>query len=94
MRWRITVCVLVAACAWALGISAAQAGGAVVPIPEFKRWEQNMVRYGQKHFDARSKGLWEGAVWYYDGQRVFYQISDYTKDKKWLIESLAVSFFM
>jgi len=83
MKSQIVVCAVAAACAWALGVSAAQAGGAVAPIPEFKRWEQNMVKYGQKHFDERSKGLWEGAVWYYDGQRVFYQISDYTKDKKW-----------
>ncbi len=61
----------------------ASAEAGVVSIPEFRRWEENMVRYGKKHFDERRMGFTERAVWYYDGQRAFFQIADYTNDKKW-----------
>ncbi|MCD6404810.1 MAG: hypothetical protein J7M19_03180 [Planctomycetes bacterium] len=72
------------ACACALAGGAAAGDAEIVPIPEFKRWESNMIEYGRKHFDERSKGISEGNVWYYDGQRVFYQIADYTGDEKWI----------
>ena len=55
----------------------------IVPIPEFSRWEENMTMFGAQHADERDKSTWEGAVWYYDGERVFYQIGDYTGDPKW-----------
>lgn len=71
-----------------LGLMGVRCGGAAevvgeVPIPELERWEKNMVAYGTMHRDERAKGIDESAVWYYDGQRVFYQIADYTKDPKW-----------
>jgi len=56
------------------------------PIPLVGRWEQQMRSWGRKHSDAKElarKGLWEGNVWYYDGQRVYYQIADYTGDPSW-----------
>ena len=54
------------------------------PIPELALWEENMKKYGAQHGDERDKGLWEGAVWYYDGGRVYYQIADYTGEPKWI----------
>jgi len=84
MKAGTLIAMLVIAWAFALVAPSARAGGAMLPLPEFKRWEGNMVKYGQKHFDERSGGFNERFVWYYDGQRVFYQIADYTKDKKWI----------
>ena len=63
-------------------LAVAQEG--ILPIPEFARWEKNMVKWGKKHFDKRHGGVVESYVWYYDGQRVFYQIADYTGDKQWI----------
>jgi hypothetical protein len=57
------------------------------PIPELEKWEDQMVAFGTRHVDAEriaGHGVWEGGVWYYDGQRVFYQIADYTGDAGWL----------
>lgn len=47
-------------------------------------WLENMLSFGRKHCNKElidSLSLWEGSVWYYDGLRVYYQISDYTRDK-------------
>ena len=73
----------VAGLALAFLLTGAAAQQGVVPIPELRRWEENMVKFGKQHFDQRDKGTWEGAVWYYDGERVFYQIADYTRDPSW-----------
>ncbi|MFN2386959.1 MAG: hypothetical protein ABR576_11865 [Thermoanaerobaculia bacterium] len=27
-----------------------------------------------------ANSTWEGSVWYYDGERVYYQIADYTRE--------------
>jgi len=59
------------------------AGGPEVPIPELRQWEENMKKFGMQNADERSKGIDESAVWYYDGERVFYQIADYTSDPQW-----------
>jgi hypothetical protein len=56
--------------------------------PELELWESNMLTYGRKwgeyqnpvngnSFNSRVDNA------YYDGQWVFYQIADYTKDKSW-----------
>ncbi len=57
------------------------------PIPLLDRWEKQMVTYGAKHSEGdiiEKRGTWEGNVWYYDGQRAYYQIADYTGDVKWI----------
>jgi hypothetical protein len=57
------------------------------PIPLVDRWEKQMVTYGAKHAEGdviQKRGTWEGNVWYYDGQRAYYQIADYTGDPRWL----------
>lgn len=55
------------------------------PIPELKRWEENMLKYGEMHRDERDKGIMpEQFVYYYDGEWVYFQIADYTGDKKWI----------
>jgi hypothetical protein len=66
-----------------LGAARAQVGGPEVPIPQLRQWEENMKKFGLQHADERSKGVDESAVWYYDGERVFYQIADYTGDPQW-----------
>lgn len=59
-----------------------------VPLPGLKTWEENMIKYGLKHSQAEEINILtakqgEAHVWYYDGQRVFYQIADYTGDFRW-----------
>jgi len=66
-----------------LGVVPVRGEAGILPIPEFERWEENMTKFGQQHADERDKSTWEGAVWYYDGERVFYQIADYTGDPTW-----------
>jgi chitodextrinase len=59
---------------------------AVPPIPNLAKWESQMQSFGQTYCNRDtilSQGGWEGSIWYYDGERVFYQIADYTKDSKW-----------
>ncbi len=56
-----------------------------VPIPELKRWEENMIKYGEAHKDERASGIMpEQFVYYYDGEWVFFQIADYTKNPKFI----------
>jgi len=54
------------------------------PIPDLRRWEQNMLAYGAIHGDtSKEYTTWEGFPWYYDGEWAFYQIADYTGDDSW-----------
>ena len=55
-------------------------GPALSSLPE---WERDMVTYGQKHCTESEASLWEGFAWYYDGQRVYSQIAEYTRDGHW-----------
>jgi hypothetical protein len=67
--------------AWLLSTllgSLASPARAELPIPELARWEANMVSYGQTHCYAGSLDHV-----YYDAQRVYYQIADYTGDASW-----------
>ncbi|MCS7200687.1 MAG: fibronectin type III domain-containing protein, partial [Patescibacteria group bacterium] len=59
------------------------------PLPEKSRWESNMVNFGSLHCEDKNLYRWhccgwEGGVWYYDGMRVYYNITDYTQDPKWI----------
>ena len=59
-------------------------------IPKLHEWQSNMITYGQGNWcNLLTRGGspcppgYEQCSWYYDGERVFYQIEDYTKQKKW-----------
>lgn len=56
-----------------------RAFGPDTPLPYRAQWESNMILYGLRHCQ-KSTGIWEGFAWYYDGARVYYQITDYTKN--------------
>ena len=61
---------------------------ALPPLPQFALWESQMIQYGRKHCNQATimaGSTWEGGVWYYDGERTFYQIGDYTKDPSWAL---------
>jgi hypothetical protein len=68
-------------------VSIPAAGGAEEPIPELARWEANMRSFGRTHcdylgeahpFDEKLTRV------YYDAQRVFQQIADYTGGPGWV----------
>lgn len=62
------------------------AAGAAHPIPELAQWEANMLTYGQRLCDylAASHTFDDLLIaTYYDAERVFYQISDYTNNAPW-----------
>lgn len=59
----------------------------VPPIPKLRRWENSMTDLGAYWCNLVNKepmafGV-ETQVWYYDGARVYFQIADYTRDKRW-----------
>jgi hypothetical protein len=58
---------------------------ATVPIPEFARWQADMLSFGEQQCHYLREPGWQGGVgnWMYDPERVFYQIWDYTGDPKW-----------
>jgi len=59
---------------------------ALSALPQLPAWEANMRSYGGAHCDRATilaNSTWEGSVWYYDGERVYYQIADYTRDPSW-----------
>lgn len=47
------------------------------------KWEADMITYGKSHCVVSEMSLWEGFAWFYDGERVYYQIADYTGDPYW-----------
>lgn len=56
------------------------------PIPLKADWEDHMLTEGARRCNQQqiqAEGTYMGGVFYYDGERVFYQIADYTKDPKW-----------
>ncbi len=52
-------------------------------LPNQSTWERDMLTYGQKHCTESEASLWEGNPWYYDGERVYSQIAEYTQDGYW-----------
>jgi hypothetical protein len=55
-------------------------------IPSLAQWESQMTEWGTNHCNATTimnNSSHEGGVWYYDGERVYFQIADYTGDPKW-----------
>src|SRR5713226_3656929 len=55
-----------------------------LPIPQLALWEANMVSYGQTHCNALATpniSLLDQV--YYDAQRVFLQIADFTGNAAW-----------
>ncbi|MGH9189995.1 MAG: Ig-like domain-containing protein, partial [Acidimicrobiales bacterium] len=68
-----------------LVIPVVPAGGAELPIPQLSLWESQMVTVGQQRCAdlAGPSDDSKFANTYYDAQRVFYQIADYTGDTSW-----------
>jgi chitodextrinase len=67
--------------------SATTTNGANIPIPELATWEAHMTEFGQKNCDYLNGGATGDqklAATYYDAERVFFNIADYTSDSKWL----------
>ncbi|WP_447978390.1 hypothetical protein [Candidatus Nitrospira bockiana] len=63
------------------------AGADETPIPLLSNWEANMTKFGRQHCNTLAPGAADystqlNAV-YYDGERVYYQIKDYTGDPTW-----------
>jgi hypothetical protein len=56
--------------------------------PALSQWEQQMVQYGNQHCQmlqgSSASGDEKLAATYYDAERVYYQIADYTSNSKWL----------
>src|ERR671919_994840 len=76
---------------WALAIvalSSVPAHAEPPPIPELPLWEAQMIQYGQANCNRFHDGSIPGdkklSDTYYDAQRVFYQMYDYTKNTGWL----------
>jgi hypothetical protein len=69
------------------------------PIPGKDVWESYMLQLGHKYCDDMNYGAsrdalnakgsfltgwgWQGDAWFYDGGRVYQQLSSYTNDSKW-----------
>ena len=60
-----------------------QAAAVEPPLASLDQWKANRLTYGHKHCTTAELSLWEGFVWYYDGERVYYQIADATSDPSW-----------
>lgn len=88
-QWRCAAAaaVLLTAFLAGAGTSAPEAGPEPRPVPELDQWEAHMVRFGRALCDSLAQPLpfddLLNAV-YYDAQRVFYQIAEYTRDPAWL----------
>lgn len=54
-----------------------------VPIPHLADWENAMLSYGSILCNQNNISQYEQGVWYYDGERVFYQIGDYRNETSW-----------
>jgi len=74
----------------AAALLAPRASAVEPPIPEFARWEANMLSFGRKHADELATHrddtdvtpLIETVV-YYDAARTYHQIGTYTGDPQW-----------
>jgi hypothetical protein len=65
-----------------------------IPIPQLLRWQSTMQTLGTKWCPAPDAVLSfgvESQVWYYDGARVFFQMSDYTKDSSYDACALSIA---
>ena len=57
-----------------------------VPIPGFELWQTQMIAYGQPDCDYLAQAHTPDDALnhvYYDAERVFYQIADYTGNATW-----------
>ena len=77
---------------WALNVNpvpgplTTQVISSIPPIPSLFTWQSNMTTYAQKFCNSAtitSQGTSESNVWYYDGIRVYFQITYYTGDPTW-----------
>jgi len=70
-----------------LGTAACATMSEGVP-PGVSRWESHMTYYGEKYCgeirDQNTSGEKKLADAYYDAERIYYQIADYTGDSRWM----------
>jgi hypothetical protein len=69
-----------------LALAPTPAAGQELPIPQLALWESHMLSFGQMHCDYLAQPHTPGELLdhvYYDAERVFYQIADYTGDSAW-----------
>jgi hypothetical protein len=69
-----------------LGLAPVPAASQELPIPRLALWEAHMLSFGQTHCDYLAQPHTPGELLdhvYYDAERVFYQIADYTGDSAW-----------
>lgn len=84
---RVAASIIACLLAVLVGTTPGPAWGAELPIPELARWEERMLSTGHALCDylAEPRTFDEllGAT-YYDAERVFYQIAEYTNDIAWV----------
>lgn len=54
-----------------------------IALASLAAWNANMITHGRQHCTSAELAIYEPFVWYYDGERVYYQIADKTKDPSW-----------
>lgn len=58
-------------------------------VPELAKWRENMTAFGKKYCEILRDRAKPWAVRsenaYYDGERIYYQIAEYTGDDSWLL---------
>jgi hypothetical protein len=67
-------------------VPASNSASQLAPIPQLKRWETQMVTFGQAVCDSLATGKTPDerlSSVYYDAQRVFLQMADYTGNGAW-----------
>jgi hypothetical protein len=57
--------------------------GASPALPAMTKYNSDMLKYAQTYCNSTLSAGVESGVWYYDGERVYYNISDYTGDPTW-----------
>lgn len=56
------------------------------PANNLAKWQANMLIYGKKHCAYAKEHIYDDPhlnTAYYDGERIYYQIADYTGDSSW-----------
>ena len=77
------------------GLARPAKGAGLSPSLGIAEWQRNMIKHGRQH--GRTLAAWGPndpldpplSATYYDAQRVYFQIADYTKDDSWLAYATA-----
>jgi hypothetical protein len=83
---RASIAFVAALTAVLLTIALVPTASAELPIPQLALWEAHMLSFGQTHCDFLTQPHTLDELFnhiYYDAERVFYQIADYTGNSAW-----------